>query len=164
VIAIIGILASVVLVRVNAARDKSLDAAIKSDLKGVVTMAAMESEKLNNTYNNQATPAAITGDCSTLTTVNTIFQNTGIQAALAHAKKSNGGSAGGTALTCSVDIAGAAYAIVAPLKSGGFWCIDSNGTSRSTTGTAGTVAYDGAVAATGIVSPALALTTSTACN
>ena len=158
VIAIIGILASVVLTQVNSARDKTLDAAIKSDLKGLVTTAAAESQNLNDTFNTTAT--AITGaDCATLTTAGTIFGNTGIQLALAHAKKSNGN----VALYCNVDATGTGFSIVSPLKSGGFWCVDGQGQGKSTTGNT-TTAYDGIVAGGALVSPALADSADLICN
>ncbi|MBI5798517.1 MAG: prepilin-type N-terminal cleavage/methylation domain-containing protein [Candidatus Yonathbacteria bacterium] len=155
VIAIIGILASVVLTQVNSARDKTLDTAVKSDLKGVVTTAAAESQNLNDTFNTTGT--AITGaDCATLTTANTIFGNVKIQEALAHAKKSNGAQA----LYCNVDGVGLGYAIVSPMKSSGYWCIDGTGSSKSTQGT-GTTAY---TAASGAATAAVTDSADITCN
>ncbi|MBI3495160.1 hypothetical protein HY065_00875, partial [Candidatus Berkelbacteria bacterium] len=107
------------------------------DLKGIVTTAAAESQNLNDTFNTTAT--AITGaDCATLTTAGTIFGNTKIQEALAHAKKSNGAQS----LYCNVDAVGLGYSIVSPMKSGGYWCIDGTGSSKATTGSSAN-AYTG---------------------
>lgn len=158
VIAIIGILSSVVLASLNTARAKGADAAIKGDLAGVRSSAEVDYDTLGQKYSN--TGVAIAGaDCGApLTTANTIFANTNIQAALAHAKTTNGG----TALFCNVAANGSAYAIAAPLKTAGtYWCIDSAGASKGTQGTAGTTQYSGI---SGSGTAALTDGNDTACN
>lgn len=128
VIAIIGILASVVLAALNTARAKGADAAIKGDLAGVRTTAEVEYDTLGQRY---GTTAYAGTDCSTVLTAGTIFANPNITTALVHAKATSGGA---TALYCTMDAAGAAYAVVAPLKTANtFWCIDSTGVARDKT-------------------------------
>ena len=128
VIAIIGILASIVLASLNTARNKGNDAAIKGDLSGVRTTAELEYDTLGNTYCKDAVAAdpwfaapnkVTSATCSTLTTAGTIFGNTNIQAALKDVK--NKGGEGDCGVTKS------AYSIAFPLKSSGYWCIDSVG-------------------------------------
>ena len=54
VIAIIGILASIILTRVDAARNKTLDSAVKSDLNAVRSTGAVENDTLGNKYGSTA--------------------------------------------------------------------------------------------------------------
>ncbi len=163
VVAIIGILASVVLASLNTARSKGSDAAIKADLSGVRASAEVAYDTNGQHYNIDGTTAYATdGDCGATFTANTMFSPTSggtvgatIDAALAHAKAQNGG----TALKCNQNAAGTAYAIVAPLKTATtFWCIDSTGVARSST-SAG-AAYNAAVGA----APAAMVSGATACN
>ncbi len=126
VIAIIGILSSVVLSNLNNAKTKASDTSVKGDLSSVRSSASIEYENIGSSYNNTGTD--ISGeDCSTLSTPGTIFRNTNIQNALIQIKTLNNDQA----LYCNVT--SNAYAIVAPLKvANTFWCIDSNGVSRNT--------------------------------
>ncbi len=134
VIAIIGILSSVVLASLNTARAKGSDAAIKGDMAGIRSTAEVNYDTLGQKYST--TGVAIAGvDCAAVTTAGTIFADTNINAALNHAKTTNGG----TILFCNVNATGSAYAIAAPLKTAGtFWCIDSVGASKGTQGSTGT--------------------------
>jgi type II secretory pathway pseudopilin PulG len=131
VIAIIGILSSVVLASLNTARAKGADAAIKGDLAGVRSTAEVNYDTLGQKYST--TGVAIQGtDCGDgVVRANTIFADTNILAALAHAKATNGG----TILFCNINAAGSAYAIATTLKTANtFWCIDSMGASKGTQG------------------------------
>ena len=153
VVAIIGILASVVLASLNTARTKGADAAIKADLSGVRASAEVAYDTNGNRY---GTAIASGVNCGATFTANTIFANTNIQAALAHAYAQNGS----VAFYCNTDAAGTGYAIVAPLKSATtWWCVDSTGVARSAN-LAGT-AYTGTT--TG-VTPALADASDLTCN
>lgn len=140
VIAIIGILASIIMTRVNDARNKTLDAAVKSDLNAVRSTAATEAETLGNRYNDGVTAMA-GADCSVAGAgtqpAGTIFANTNIQSALAHAVKSNGG----TALYCNMDAEGTGFAVVSALKTGGYRCVDA--TQSKNTSSTGDNAYTG---------------------
>jgi prepilin-type N-terminal cleavage/methylation domain-containing protein len=108
VIAIIGILSSVVLASLNSARGKGNDAKVKATLAGARAAAEIY-------YDNQ-TPPSYTNMCGT--------------AALPFATYMAAASypSGSTPLCYS---AAAAYAISAELPGGGgFWCVDSVGTSK----------------------------------
>ena len=110
VIAIIGILASVILVSVNSARNKGNDAAVKANLDSVRTQAQI--------YYDSKTPNTYTGLCT----------DSQVSPALAQA-----GSAGGSAAVCNVDGTGNNWAAQAPLRAGGYWCVDSTGISSTST-------------------------------
>ncbi len=103
VIAIIGILSSVVLASLNTARNKGADAAVKSNLNNIRAQA----ELYYDTNGNYTTV------CTSDTNV-----AKGVAAA---------GTAGGGAGVCTN--ASTAWAASAPLKTGGYWCVDSTGTS-----------------------------------
>lgn len=153
VIAIIGILSSVVLASLNTARNKGADAAIKGDLAGVRSSAEVLYDTLGNKY-GPSSGNTVAGAC-TRTDASTIYADTNIQQALAHAKSSNGGTDG----QCQIAANGSAYAIAFPLKtSGSYWCVDSTGVSRGTT--SGGTAYNALTGA----SPAAITTTNASCN
>ena len=104
VIAIIGILATIVLINLNAARNKAKDAAIKGALSEMRAAAEMAYDSVNpNSY------AAVCADDD----VDRISTNI---------------TANGGALVC-FDTA-AAYCGQSALNTGGFWCVDSNGISQ----------------------------------
>ena len=133
VIAIIGILSSVVLASLNTARNKGADAAIKGDLAGVRSSAEVLYDTLGNKY-GPSSGNTVSGACSR-TDASTIYADSNIQAALAHALSSNGGTAG----VCNIAANGSAYVISMPLKSTNlvsgtsatdYWCVDSAGTSE----------------------------------
>ncbi|MDQ3244765.1 MAG: type II secretion system GspH family protein [bacterium] len=157
VIAIIGILASVVLASLNTARSKGSDAAIKADFAGLRASAEVAYDTNGNRYNvDGTTPFTADGDCGSGTGVaNSMFiTGSNIMLALSHAKAQNGG----TALVCNQNAAGTAYAIATPLRSSGFWCIDSTGVARGATA-AGTT-YNGKLGA----SPAAITSGNSFCN
>ena len=105
VIAIIGILATIVLINLNAARNKAKDAAIKGGLSEMRAAAEMEYDDAGGTY------AGVCADADV--------------ARIAANIKANGGS---DPLVC-FDTA-AAYCGQSTLNTGGFWCVDSNGISQ----------------------------------
>lgn len=116
VIAIIGILASVVLGSLNTARAKGNDAVIKSNLSNTRTQAS-EIFDTDGNYN------AVCG-------ADSVTQHVKIAAAIAAANTSSGGTA-----TCAMPASGTAndWAIASPLKTSGVWCVDSSGAARSAT-------------------------------
>jgi type IV pilus assembly protein PilA len=128
VIAIIGILSSVVLASLNTARAKGNDAAIKSNLANVRAQAEL-------IYDND-------GDYDAVCAANSVTQNTTVASAVAAATTASGGT-----VVCGKPASGAAsaWAISAPLKTSGYWCVDSTGASR---------AISAAIAATVVVCPA----------
>jgi prepilin-type N-terminal cleavage/methylation domain-containing protein len=119
VIAIIGILASVVLVTVNSARSRGQDAAIKANLNGVRTQAEI--------YYDDQSPTTYVGMCADEFIENQIDgakSAAGISTAT-NVTNGNAGSAG--TATCHATSAG--WAIEIPLREGGFWCVDGDGSA-----------------------------------
>jgi prepilin-type N-terminal cleavage/methylation domain-containing protein len=119
VVAIIGILASVVLASLNSARAKGADASIKANLANIRAQAEL--------VYDTAVPNSYSAVCL----------NTNVIAAVA-AAASAGGATVGTVdaapdATHAVCQDGTAWAVQAPLKTGGTWCVDSTGTSASRT-------------------------------
>ena len=109
VIAIIGILASVVLASLNSARAKGADAAIKSGLANARAQAEIFYDGNGGTY---------TGVCA---------QTSGILPM----KNAVANTAGST--NCSEASAGAGWAMWAPLKTSGQYCVDNTGASKTGT-------------------------------
>lgn len=155
VIAIIGILSAVVLASLNTARTRGSDAAIRSNLSSVRSQAEIY-HTANNRYNSNGTSAAAGVNCGTTFTANTMLADSTISQALAGVYSNNGSSA----MYCNIDASGSGYAIATPLRSGGFYCVDSTGVAKSTQGT-GSTAY---TAVSGSATAALTNTTDLTCN
>ncbi|HEY4478868.1 MAG TPA: prepilin-type N-terminal cleavage/methylation domain-containing protein [Candidatus Paceibacterota bacterium] len=140
VVSIIGLLSSIVMASLNSARIKGADAAIKTDLSGIRSSAAVEFENLNSSYNNTGSTIILTSgasNCDGATTANSILANTSIQRAVPHA---NAQAKKPFEYPICV-IASSAYAIASPTRvgsTGNFWCVDSNGEGKAIT--VGTVA------------------------
>lgn len=118
VIAIIGILSAVVLASLNSARDKGTDAAIKSNLQSVRSQA-----ELVATNSPSGSYAGVCADGQVVAQVTAAAAGTGATTnfTLSTAQIS-------TSATCHSSAAG--YAASAPVKAGGFWCVDSTGASK----------------------------------
>jgi prepilin-type N-terminal cleavage/methylation domain-containing protein len=119
VIAIIGILASVVLASLNTARDKGTDAAIQSSINNVRAQANIFGSKTDGSVNYDglcadASVAQITSDI-----------NAKASPATAYCAENNTDE----------------WVYVAPLKTGGFICMDSSGVAE--TSASGTVPTSG---------------------
>lgn len=163
VVAIIGILASVVLASLNTARAKGSDAAIKADLSGVRASAEVAYDTNGQRYPLTSGTGTAGTDCGGTFTAGSMFDSTSggtvgasIDAALAHVKTQNGA----VVLFCNSD--NTHYAIAAQLKTTGtFWCIDSTGAAKGTSGTAGTTQY---TAISGATTAALTDGTDMTCN
>jgi prepilin-type N-terminal cleavage/methylation domain-containing protein len=115
VIAIIGILSGVVIVSLGSARDKADDAAIKADLSGIRTSAELFRDGNNNSYGGTGASSCTVG----------VFADTKITQAIDAIE-----AAAGVAPTCYA--ATSTYSISAPLKGGGHFCVDSNGSATTT--------------------------------
>ena len=115
VIAIIGILAAVVLVALNSARNKGADAAIKSDISSIRTQAALYYD-INKNYGTAISTCA--GSFWTEAKISSILTHLSTQSSIVTCKS-------------SPDV----WAISAALKSNtsSAWCSDSSG--KSTLGT-----------------------------
>lgn len=121
VIAIIGILASVVLASLNSARNKGADAAVKASLSNARAQAELF-------YDGQS-PNTYAAVCASGTNaVGPILLGAVRQSADADGVV--GDDAGTTATTAVCNDSAAAWASEMPLKSGGFYCVDSTGKSQ----------------------------------
>ncbi len=113
VIAIIGILSSVVLASLNTARSKGQDAKMKSELSGLRAAAEIY-------YDTGQTYLGLFTSNNTCASTNTAMSAYLVSIAAASAGEACYSAAGG-------------YAAAATLPSGGFWCVASDGDSKSVT-------------------------------
>ncbi|MEK7582165.1 MAG: type II secretion system protein [Patescibacteria group bacterium] len=121
VIAIIGILSSIVVSSVNQARDKGNDAAIKANLSGIRSQAAMYFDN-----NGQSYGAVSDNSCSV---AGSVFADTNITSQINAAKTASGAAAVATCYNTST-----AWAVSVPLRATGVsWCVDSTGKAASST-------------------------------
>lgn len=118
VIAIIGILSSVVLASLNTARSKGSDAAIKANINNTRAQAELFYDSNSNTYTGMCGDASITQQLNA--------------AANAGGGWTVGTGAAGSATSVVCNAATSTWAIQAPLKNGGYVCVDSTGASTST--------------------------------
>lgn len=125
VIAIIGILAALVLVALGNARDKANDAAIKSDLGQLRTLAEVYYDSNSSTYTDWGTciTTPSTANCATAEISNSV---TTLKADIL-AKSANTG-----ALTATSGAS--AFCMVATLKTGNTVCVDATGEFQETSG------------------------------
>lgn len=135
VVAIIGILASVVLASLNSARSKGADAVVKANLANARSQAEIVYEFNVSSYSGVCTNG----------NVGAIGQK-GIGAQVLSAAKATGlGSyatnpttPGGTLTTATCNDSVGAWAAEAPLKTAGqMWCVDNTGRSRQTAASIG---------------------------
>ncbi len=120
VVAIIGILASVVLASLNTARAKGADAAVKANLSGIRAQAEI-------LYDNTSNYTTVCTDATVVSALNAA---------------STAGAGNTTSDVCnSTPTTGAAWAASAPLKTAGFWCVDSLGASRAIAATLPALTY-----------------------
>ncbi len=133
VIAIIGILSGIVLASLNTARSKGADAAIKGNLSGIRPQAELVYDSVQpNSY------ATICSDAN-ISAAMTASQNTSGATSI----NTTYGTAGGAAtVTCHAN-GSTGWAVESPLKTAGFFCVDSSGiamtTAASTLGTSDAV-------------------------
>ncbi len=121
VIAIIGILSSVVLASLNTARNKGADAAIRSNLNNTRAQAELSYDNNSNSYSN-------------------VCSDQNIAKALSSAANAYGGgvqpnttyTTAGSASFVTCHNSQTAWGIEAPLKTGGFYCVDSTGAAATT--------------------------------
>jgi prepilin-type N-terminal cleavage/methylation domain-containing protein len=113
VVAIIGLLATVILVNVNTTRGKAKNTAIKSSLLSVSRAAGILS--LNqNSYSGLCSGSDVSRASSSI------------------------GAQGGT-FECRVGVSNTAWYVFSNLVGGGTWCVDSTGNNKASTAT--TAAY-----------------------
>lgn len=131
VIAIIGILASVVLGSLNTARTKATDAAIKSNLTNIRGMASIYYD--DNAFVYAATPFAKAACPATIGAgAGSLFADAKIFGAITEALSKSGGAS-----SCVASASTWAVAVELKSKDGNAsagqdtWCVDSAGSSRS---------------------------------
>ena len=130
VIAIIGILASIILVSLNSARDKGINASIRANFSGVKSQAAIYHDEIGGGYE---VADGVDSVCinTTLSTPKGVAENLSAADAL-------NPNAGDT--DCNDDAtAWAAAAQLIGNSSGEYFCTDSTGFSGDLTGTVGGV-------------------------
>ena len=134
VIAIIGILASVVIGAVNISREKSQDAAVKSDLKNALSQSAIYYDQSQN-YGTDPGDIIATNDACSMP--NTLFDPSApenISNIIISAQTTAGGA---VQALCSYGVDGVSWAAYVPLKRPEIattgWCVDSLGTSKAST-------------------------------
>ena len=112
VIAIIGILSSIVLASLNSARDKGANAAVKADLNGIRSQAEIVYDNGGQTYAD-------------------VCDNTNVVAAITGAITA-GGDTGTVATRCNDSAsAWAANALLkTPEGTSNYWCVDSAGRGK----------------------------------
>ncbi len=122
VIAIIGILASVVLASLNTARDKGANASVKSNL------------------NNMRAQAELVYDNASPNSYATVCSDANVTKALEAARVSSGAltttvafATAETATSVACQSQSTSWVIQAPLKGtgAGYWCVDSSGKSQA---------------------------------
>lgn len=122
VIAIIGLLASIVLINLNAARNKAKNAAIKGALSEARAAAEMAYDiAVPNSYADVCTEAGGAAGNSTLT------QTAGTDFKRIHDNIVTNGQTP----VCNESANSAAYAVWSVLNVAGWWCVDSTGQSKS---------------------------------
>lgn len=127
VIAIIGILASVILASLNSARAKGADAAIKSGMDNARAQAELFYDNAGNVYTGVCTAAGSAVNPG----INTILTQAAVNAGSTALTIGAGGEAvSGPGSAICFDAA-ATYVYQMPLKSGGFWCVDSTGNVKA---------------------------------
>jgi prepilin-type N-terminal cleavage/methylation domain-containing protein len=132
VIAIIGILAAIVLASLGTARSKGNDARVKEQLNSLRNAA----EVYYSTAGNYGTNTAVdqqtaSGTVSCVATGGYMWADS----ASGMVNLTNPANyPSGTTLYCNTAANGSAYAVQASLSTG-FWCVDSAGSSKGTTGT-----------------------------
>jgi prepilin-type N-terminal cleavage/methylation domain-containing protein len=124
VVAIIGILSSVVLASLNTARNKGADASIRANLSGT----RAEAEIYYDTNGNYQATSGSGGVCdSTAGAANSIFDSVTAAATANSASVIPTRDAIGSATVAACNDTATAWAAQAPLKTGGFFCVDSSG-------------------------------------
>ena len=128
VIAIIGILAVVVLASLSSARERSADAAIKSNLDTVRKQAAIYFNGAGNgSYGTDLNHAGATCSARGGSLATTLFVlDSNINAALLQAETKG-------ISRCAVSDSGDAYALAVRLSTNYWWCIDSTGAVKEST-------------------------------
>ena len=127
VIAIIGILASIVLADLNTARSKGADAAIKAGLTNIRVQAQLYYDVSGSIFVLHPV-----GQCSSSLFGLAFFTADPLTRAIIAGAGNSSSGAGLEAATCSMTISPDAWAVSVPLKTNPTlsWCVDSTGASK----------------------------------
>lgn len=135
VVAIIGILASVVLAALNNARNKGADAGVKSNLANAIRQGEIlyNTRTANrDTYTNACTNGTVDG----ATAVGAFVLAAARADGLSSVGYNNSPAASTSVATCNDSAT--AWAAEVPLKTAGqMWCVDSTGASKQKSATIG---------------------------
>ncbi len=122
VIAIIGVLSAVVLASLNTARTRGNNAAVQSNLAGILSQAEIYYGNNTNSYGTFAW-SNVAGACAAAATG--MPSDPTILRAMQAADNANGAGTVGCASAPTT------YIIAADLVGGGYWCIDYTGVSKA---------------------------------
>jgi prepilin-type N-terminal cleavage/methylation domain-containing protein len=130
VVAIIGVLSSVVLASLTTARNKGVDAAVKSNLEQARTQGELFYSANNNSYDGGTAPTSV---CNPLASAGGLIGANRSILAAAQAIGQNTVTLLGTGATSVCNSNAGAWVAQVPLKSvAGFFCIDSTGVATTT--------------------------------
>lgn len=130
VVAILGILTSVVLVSLSTANTRAKDGAVQADVVSIRDQAQLYyNDNGGYSLNGANIPAS-----SSCTTASSVFVDPRVALQIVAADSANGGA---RSVVCNVAAGGSAYAVYAELASaaGTYFCVDSNGIGAKTTHT-----------------------------
>lgn len=121
VIAVIGVLSSVVFSSLNTARSKGNDAKVKAQLSGLRNSAQIY-------FDTNQHFATVDGSLDCVSTADTLLEDVNIRSYLDNMPA-------GSTSKCAIPAIGTSYAIATKVSSGveDYWCIDSGGISRAIT-------------------------------
>ncbi len=133
VIAIIGVLASVVLAAVNSARSKGADSAVKANLASTRPQAELFYDANSYSYDGGSSATDLCNSAASVGSPAVKGIYPGVYAAaqamsIASVTINNASATSASTVTCNS--ASTAWAAESPLKTGGFWCVDSGGSSK----------------------------------
>ena len=130
VIAIIGLLAAVVLASVGSARNKGVDASVKSELDGMRSQAELYASNNGNSYASACTTA---GSSNGLKDMAAGAAGSTGATVVSYANVSGGTTAVQAAGTVVCGDYSSYWVVQAPLSAatGGYWCVDNTGASKS---------------------------------
>ena len=146
VVAIIAILSGTILVALNSARAKAKDARIQSQLQQIKAQAELYYTNHGNAYSTYW--STFTGNTESLcgTAGYGVFDATDPDSSfrlLKDAVYEYDGQWNGGAGWCFLGAGGGSWMALAALHSGGYWCVDSNGSSKNFTGNPWSITYTG---------------------
>lgn len=125
VVAIIGILSATVLVSLNTARNKGSDAAIKKELSSARRLAELYNDNNGRSYENVCSDTAVTNG---VTSINPIL----LKIAQQYNYTVNIENLTGNATRVTCNDSATEWAAEAPLRGGGFFCVDWRGEATTT--------------------------------